>query len=162
MIARPLGALALTLLAGCSAVGGLTGAAASFATAVATANPVIGLTVGIGVKAATDATVKTVQRRRQQTEQDAIATAVSDMQPGESRVWHARHIAGTGTEHGEVRVVRAFETPLATCKEILFSVIDGDDANATRAWFATTACLRGDRWKWAAAEPAVERWGSLQ
>lgn len=155
-------ALAASLLAGCSAIGGFTGAAASIATSIATANPVVGLSVGIGVKAATDEAVKTVSRRRSETEQDAIAAAVSEMQPGESRAWQARHIAHTGSEHGEVRVVRVIETPLAVCKEVLFSVAQGRKQDAPRAWFATTACRQGNKWKWAAAEPAVDRWGSLQ
>jgi len=31
-----------------------------------------------------------------------------------------------------------------------------------RQWLLTTACRQGEAWKWAAAEPATERWGSLQ
>jgi hypothetical protein len=65
-------------------------------------------------------------------------------------------------EVGEVRVLRVIETPLTLCKEIAFSVIDREAANPKHTWFTASACREGDRWKWAAAEPAVERWGSLQ
>ena len=29
-------------------------------------------------------------------------------------------------------------------------------------WFVASACRQAGGWKWAAAEPATERWGSLQ
>lgn len=155
-------ALAMSVLAGCAAVGGFAGAAAAFATSVATTNPGLGLAVGISVKAATDDVMKTLSRRRQQAQQDIIAAAASDMQAGDSRDWHRAHLVGSGSDRGEVRVVRLIETSLARCKEIVFSVIDDEDENAKAAWFTTTACQQGSVWKWAAAEPAVERWGNLQ
>ncbi len=75
-----------------------------------------------------------------------------------------------------------------TCKEIVFSVDPGKPgpvppasvppasvpstaaqpsptqvgAAQSRAFYTATVCLDGDRWKWASAEPAVERWGGLQ
>ena len=69
-----------------------------------------------------------------------------------------RRVAGDA--YGEVRVIRLIQTPLALCKEALFSVAAGEGEE--REWFSTTACDEGDRWRWAAAEPAVERWGNLQ
>ncbi len=154
-------ALAVSVLAGCASVGGFAGAAAGLATSVVTANPAIGLSVGISVKAATDEAMKTLSRRRQRDQQDAIAAVVPDMGPGDTREWQLAHHFGSGSDRGEVRVVRLIDTPLARCKEILFSVVKGDE-NAKPAWFAATACQQGDKWKWAAAEPAVERWGNLQ
>jgi hypothetical protein len=53
-------------------------------------------------------------------------------------------------------------TPLATCKEVVFSVEEDGRATLKRAWYTTHACRSGERWKWALAEPAVERWGVLQ
>jgi hypothetical protein len=61
-----------------------------------------------------------------------------------------------------VRLVRILDSALGTCREALFSVAAGEAPDAPRQWFLTTACRYGDRWKWAAAEPATERWGSLQ
>jgi hypothetical protein len=102
-----------------------------------------------------------VTRRRHQEEQDAIAAAVADTPVGEIRQWALDRKAGRDT-HGEVRVLRAIETPLASCKEAAFSIVDGDDQSASTTWFTTFACREGERWKWAAAEPAVDRWGNLQ
>jgi hypothetical protein len=155
-------ASSLALLAGCGAIGGFVGAAAGIATSIATTNPAIGISVGIAVKAGTDQAVKTVMRRFQREEQDAIAAAVRDLDVGESGEWQHAHLAGSGSDRGEVRVLRLIETPLARCKELLFSVLDGKGDSRTSAWFTTTACQQGDQWKWASAEPAVDRWGNLQ
>lgn len=58
-------------------------------------------------------------------------------------------------------MLRAVETPLADCKEVLFSVDAGGASDPARRWFLTSACRQAERWKWATAEPATERWGSL-
>jgi hypothetical protein len=152
-------ALAAALLAGCGAIGGFVGAAASIATSFATANPAIGLAVGVAAQSATDETLRYVSRRRQHAEHDAIIAAIADMEPGQTRKWQHAHLVGSGVEGGEVRVLRLIETPLATCKELLFSVEAHDKPPS---WFTTAACRNGEVWKWAAAEPAVERWGNLQ
>jgi hypothetical protein len=124
----------------------------------------VAIAVGIGVKAATREGLKHVARQRRQDEHDAIAAVVSDMRVGESRAWgHERKLGPDA--HGEVRVLRVIETPLTTCKEIAFSlaaaVIDLEEG-APAPWFTTVACREGDTWKWALAEPAVDRWGNLQ
>ncbi|WP_395824747.1 hypothetical protein [Collimonas sp.] len=72
------------------------------------------------------------------------------------------HQISYGNEHGEVRVTRLIDTPLALCKEAIMSVDTGAGAQLKRAWYVTNACMSDDVWKWAAAEPAVERWCSLQ
>jgi hypothetical protein len=142
-------------------MGGFAGAAAALATGAATANPIIGVSVGIAVKAAADEGLDYVAKRKQREEHDAIVAMVHDMKPGERGHWVRSHLVGSGVERGEVRVVRVIDTPLAMCKELLFSVErDGDKPRAD--WFTTTACRNGDVWRWAAAEPAVERWGNLQ
>jgi hypothetical protein len=61
-----------------------------------------------------------------------------------------------------VQVTELIKNPLADCKGLLFSVASGKGPSATSAWYATTACRQGKQWKWAAAEPAVARWGNLQ
>jgi hypothetical protein len=108
-----------------------------------------------------DATVNYIVRKRQQAEQDAIATEVATMDNGEHRPWKIEHDIPIGNEHGEVQVTRVFSTPLTSCKEIAFSVESGGSP-ATSQNYTTTACRNGDKWKWALAEPSVERWGTLQ
>ena len=44
----------------------------------------------------------------------------------------------------------------------MFSVDQGTGASLHRGFFTATVCLDGTQWKWALAEPAVERWGALQ
>ncbi len=148
-------------LAGCSNVGNFTGALAGIATGSVTANPAIAIAVGIGVKTVTDAASKVVGLRIRQTEQDQIAAIAGDMSPGETRPWETRHGIPFGTVRGEVRVTGLIDTPLALCKEVLFSV-QGSGAGSSHSWFATSVCQQEDQWKWADAEPAVDRWGNLQ
>lgn len=148
-------------LTGCAAVGDLTGAVAGLVSGAITANPAVGIAVGVSVRAATNEAVNHVSRQRQENEQDAIAAAVAEMGVGESRAWAVDQRV-TGDAHGEVRVVRVIQTPLALCKEALFSVVESKGENVSPAWYSTTVCEDGGRWKWAAAEPAVERWGNLQ
>ena len=151
--------VACACLPGCAAVGDVTGAVAGVVSGAITANPAVGIGVGITVRAAATEAVNRIALDRQRHEQDAIASAIADAAVGEVRPWAVdRRVAGDA--YGEVRVVRLIETPLALCKEALFSVVAGDGAEP--AWFSTTACEAGGRWRWAAAEPAVARWGNLQ
>ena len=153
--------LALLSISGCRFAGDLIAAAAGGASGAATANPAVGIAVGVGVQAGMDATVNYIVRKRQQAEQDAIATEVATMDNGEHRPWKIEHDIPIGNEHGEVQVTRVFRTPLTSCKEIAFSVESGGSP-ATSQNYTTTACRNGDKWKWALAEPSVERWGTLQ
>ncbi len=152
------------LLAGCnSSLGGIVGAVTGTAAAVGSGNPAVGAAVGVGTRAAADYGIRRVSRRWHRTEQDALAAAVGAMRVGEARPWEVRHDLPFGNKRGEVRVLRAVETPLAECREVLFSVASGEGPDAARRWFVTSACRQAERgWKWAAAEPATERWGSLQ
>ncbi|QOT80528.1 hypothetical protein [Cupriavidus basilensis] len=152
--------LAAALATGCSSVGDLTGAVAGVATGAVTGNPALAAGVAIGVSAATDAGAKYVLRNWQQAEQDSIAATIGAMPVDAQQRWEIRHPLPYANEHGWVRVVRVIRTPLAECREALFSV--DDDARQQRAWFLTTACRQPAGWKWAAAEPAVPRWGNLQ
>jgi hypothetical protein len=148
-------------LPGCAALGDVTGAVAGLVSGAITANPAIGIGVGVSVRAATNEAAKYVSRKRQQNEHDAIAAAVAETDVNETRVWAVDRRV-TGDAHGEVRVIRIIQTSLALCKEALFSVVSGDGDTVRRLWFSTTACEEGGRWKWAAAEPAVDRWINLQ
>jgi hypothetical protein len=155
-------ALAAAPLAGCGSLGDVVGAVTGTAAAAGSANPALGVGVGVGALAAAAYGIRTVARRWHRTEQDALAAAVGAMEVGEVRPWEVRHALPIGGGRGEVRVLRAVETPLASCKEALFSVVSGSGPDAAQRWFVTSACRRAEGWRWAAAEPATERWGSLQ
>jgi hypothetical protein len=148
-------------LSGCSVIGDISGAVAAIATGAATANPIVGIGVGVAVKAGMDTAGKHVSRSRKRNEHDAIAAAVAEAGVGETRPWSVDQRV-TGDAHGEVRVVRVIESSLAVCKEVVFSVVETSDEPASPAWFWTTVCRDGARWTWAAAEPAVDRWLTLQ
>jgi len=152
---RPgLALLLLVSLSGCGVAADLTGAAAGIAAGSVTANPAAGFAIAAGTRAGVQAGLNWAARVRARGEQDAVAEAIGALAPGEARPWRIEHTIPIGNEEGEVRLVREMATPIATCREALFSVRDGD-------WFVTTACRQGARWKWAAAEPAVPRWGAL-
>ncbi len=162
-------ALAAASLAACQTPGGpqaagdVTGATTGTVAAALTANPALGAAVGIGTRAVVDAGLAYVGRRRQRqrSEQDALAAAVGAMGVGEARAWRAPGgLPGRG-RRGEVRVLRAAETRLASCKEVAFSVAADEDDPPARRWFVTTACRHAEGWRWAAAEPATTRWGDL-
>jgi hypothetical protein len=155
-------AVLLVALGGCRLAGDLASAAAGGASAAATANPAVGIAVGVAVNAGIDATFAYIGRKRQQAEQDAIASEVATMAPGERRPWHIDHTIPIGNEHGEVRMTRDIPNRLTPCKELVFSVESGKAAETKQAWYTTQACRSGARWKWALAEPATERWDSLQ
>ncbi len=155
---RPLLLLPLLLpaLGGCAAVADIGGLAAGGAAGSVTANPAVGIAVGIGVRAGIDEARRYVVRRRHRGEQDAIAAAAGQASLGESRRWEIRHTIPIGNERGALVAVRDIPNPLARCREILFTV-DGD-----AGVFTTPLCRQAEGWKWAAAEPSVDRWGNLQ
>ena len=150
--------LALLALTSCRVVPDIAGVVAAATSGSATANPAVGIAVGIAVRAGVDEVRKYVVRKRQEGEQDAIAEAAGTAPIGQGRAWEIRHTIPIGNERGQLAAVREWTTPLTTCREILFTVVDEQD----RDLFTTTLCRTGAGWKWAAAEPAVERWGFLQ
>lgn len=153
--------VATVALVGCSSVGGITGAVAGVASGSATGNPAVGIAVGITVKAGVDFTINTVLRSWQHDEQMRIASLIGTMNVGDRMPWEIRHQVPYDNKQGKVTVVRAFTTPLAECKEALFSV-EGSDPAVVAPHFVTTVCAGANGWKWAQAEPAVMRWGALQ
>ena len=166
-----LAALALAgVLAGCSALGGITGAVAGAASGSASGNPGVGIAVAIGIKTAVDAAMAKLDRHWQHEQQQAIAAQIGALPVGAEGPWQVRQIAPWEDEQGRVRVLRAFATPLAECKEALFSIepqaakeeATAADAGGTPPHFLTTVCRAPDQdWQWALAEPAVARWGTL-
>ena len=156
--APAVGILGAALLGGCAAVSDVSGLAAGGGAGVVTANPAVGFIIGLGVRAGVEEVRRYVVLSRQEGEQDAIADAAGSAPVGETRPWQIRHTIPIGNENGDLAVVREFTTPLATCREVVFSVADGDRPSL----FTTSLCRQAARWKWAAAEPAVARWGFLQ
>jgi hypothetical protein len=155
--------LAVPCLTGCSALGGIAGAVAGASTGAATANPVVGYAVAVGVNAGVDELQKYIARVRQNAEQDAIVQAVGEMNVGTSRPWRIVHdIPMFDDEHGEMEVTRLIQTPLTACKEVVFTVDHGNAAHLRQTIYVTSACLDTQGWRWAATEPAVDRWGYFQ
>jgi hypothetical protein len=150
------------LLAACNSIGAISGAVVGVAAGGATTNPLVGYAVGVGTQATVDEAVKYVMRKRQQAEQDEIAAVIAPLPVGQTAAWKINHDLPFGNEHGNVTVLRNIDNALTTCKEVVFTVIDGDTADAPRSRFVSSACRQQDGWKWAAAEPAVTRWGFLQ
>ncbi|QGZ60921.1 hypothetical protein [Paraburkholderia acidisoli] len=147
---------------GCSSIGAASGAAAAAATGIATANPAVGIGVGIAVQAATDEAVARFMKSMHADQQELIAETAGRLPVGGTDSWRIKHTLPVENGHGEVRVTRAFSSALALCKEFVFSVQDGDKPDSPSQWFSASTCQDQSGWKWATAEPAVERWGTLQ
>lgn len=154
--------LALGLLTGCKAAPEIAGVVTGGTIGAATGNPAIGFAVGVATDAAASAGLQYVGRIRQGAEQDAIARVAGGLPVGGWADWKIEHTIPIGNEHGRLRVTRAIYSALAECKEVAFSVDEGSERAPERNWFVTSVCKSADNWKWAAAEPAVERWGYLQ
>lgn len=151
---------ACAILCGCSSAAEVFGLASGAVAGGASANPAVGYLVAVGVAVGADETFRWMSRTRHRGEQDAIAAVAAVLPEGQVAAWSIRHDIPLGNAHGEVRVTRAIETPLAQCREILFSVLDEpDDPPQT---FATTICRQDVGWKWALAEPSVDRWRTFQ
>ena len=151
------------VLGGCSSIGGFTGAVVGAASGTISSNPAVGVGVGIAVQAATDTAFQKIFRDMQADEQNRIAALAGGMTTGQQLTWDIHHTMPFTDERGELRVVGVIANALTTCKEVMFSVAGGSDEEPTRQWFVTQTCKQSDgQWRWAAAEPAVGRWGTLQ
>jgi hypothetical protein len=121
--------------------------------------------IGLGVVAAARAGVQYTQRVVHREAQDSIAAAAGPLRVGAIANWQVSpSMPIEEAEQGRVTVSRAISTGALDCKEIVFSV----DTAATQsqpvssAFYVASICRDGAAWKWATAEPATERWGSLQ
>lgn len=156
-------------LSGCGSLlheGGAAGAgvaSASLAGAI-TKNAAVTAGIGLGVNAAATAGVKALEKRVHRTEQDSIAAAAGPLDIGMTAAWSSGHykVSVEQNEHGELTVSRLIRAGDLDCKEVIFSVDTVSKGKPERAFFTTTICRDGTQWKWASAEPATERWGSLQ
>jgi hypothetical protein len=155
-------AVSCALVSGCASIGAVAGAAAGVSTGAITSNPAIGLGVGIAVRAVTDEAVGRMMKSLHGDQQMTIAAAAGELPVGETRPWRVKHVLPVENGHGEVHVLREFDSALATCREFAFSVIEGEKPGAPTEWFLASICRDQNGWKWASAEPAVERWGALQ
>jgi uncharacterized protein YceK len=161
----------LVMLAGCSSVitetssAGAGIAGAGIASAV-THNASVAAGIGLGVQAAALAGVQYTERAVHHAEQMRIAAVAGPLAPGQVAPWHVSHdIPIERNEHGEVAVSRQIVANAATgldCKEIVFSVDTRAKQAEERSFYTAAICLDGANWRWATAEPATARWGSLQ
>ncbi|MGI4745492.1 MAG: hypothetical protein ACRYGI_11285 [Janthinobacterium lividum] len=152
--------LAVLALQGCRSIGSGAGAVVGVAAGAASINPLVGTAAGLGTKAAVDALVLYLARVQQEEQQDTIAMVAGHLKVGQAAEWRITHVLPFGDAHGTLRVAGLIPNPLADCREIVFTVVDG----YRHADYVTTECAEtgSGRWNWAQAEPATERWGFLQ
>jgi hypothetical protein len=165
-------ALVSVALSGCSSLfkeGSQTAAGVGGAALAAkvTHNATVAAGIGLGALAATNAGVAYAQRMVHQDEQDDIARAAGPLAVGQVTNWASTHaVEIEPDELGRVTVSRVISTGLLECKEIVFSVDPPKKApgNGDRpsGFYVATICKDGHDWRWASAEPATPRWGSLQ
>jgi hypothetical protein len=156
------------LLAGCgSLLGAGTETAAGVAGAgiatAATSNATVAAGIGLGVAAGARAGLQYAQRRVHRNAQNAVAAAAGGLAPGQVGSWSVRHsVPIEPDEQGEVVVTRVVGNAVFACREIVFSVDKVEDRQPVRSFYTAMICRDAARWRWASAEPATERWGSLQ
>lgn len=160
--------LLAALLPGCAAVQGEGAADVAGIGGAAIADAVGGgaavtTGIGFGVRAVTRTGLKYAQRRVHGAAQDRVAAAAGPLPVGGVALWNTDHsLPLEPEERGRVSVSRVVSAGEMDCKEIVFSV-DTTERDAPRsAFYTATVCRDGERWRWAAAEPATARWGSLQ
>ncbi len=156
----PLAGCGSLLTATTADVAGVAGAGAANAV---TKNAAAATGIGLGVAAGANAALQYEERAVHKAEQDRIAAAAGLVPPGQTAPWHVEHsVPIEDDEHGELAVVRMIGSGGIACKEIVFSVDTVAHHQPQRAFYTATVCRDGATWKWASAEPATERWGSLQ
>ncbi len=149
-------ALSVTLLlSGCKDIADVAGIASGAATGAATGNPAIGFAVGVAVGTASNFASTYYDRVRAGAEQDVIAETAGNLAVGGQAPWRIRHTIPIGNEHGTLRIIDEITTPIAVCKQVVFSIADG---NQPPPWYSVDICRDPRGWKWATAEPAVSRW----
>jgi hypothetical protein len=154
--------LVMLVLAGCTSTAQIAAVVAGGVTGAASGNPAVGFAVGVATDAGANYLIRDYGRSQQGAEQDAIAALAGELPVGTQASWKIEHFIPFGNEHGQLQVVRQIDSPLAVCKELAFSVDEGKDEKLKRDWYTTNICRQAETWKWASAEPAVERWGFLQ
>jgi hypothetical protein len=119
--------------------------------------------IGLGVASGAQAGLQYAERVVHGAEQDRVAAAAGRLAPGVVGHWSVSHsIPIEADEHGDLVVTRQIGGSGFDCKEIVFSVDTTEDKQLRRNFYTATVCRDGAVWKWASAEPATARWGSLQ
>jgi len=158
----------LLVLTGCSDLmtegtadlAGVGGAAAAHAV---TDNATVTTAIGLGVTSLALSGLKSEERAVHGVEQDRIAEAAGGLPIDTVGTWSVSHsVPIEDDQKGEVVVSRDIGTPDLHCREIVFSIDTTQDGQPARSFYTATICLDGSHWKWASAEPATARWGSLQ
>lgn len=148
------------LTATTSDVAGIAGAGVAGAVSK---SPAAAAGIGLGIAAGANAGLQIVERDVHRAEQDRIAAAAGPLEPGVVGHWSVSHVIPIeDDEHGDLVVTRLIGADDFNCKEIVFSVDTMQKKVAHRAFYTATVCQDGSAWKWASAEPATARWGSLQ
>lgn len=156
------------LLAGCgslfregsSVAAGIGGAALA---SKVTDNAAVATGIGLGVQAVVRAGVQYVEKSYHRQQQDLIAGIAGRLGVGQVATWRIAHaIPLEPDEQGRVTVSRVISAGPLQCKEIVFSVDSAGNRGAESAFYIATVCQDRTVWRWASAEPATERWGSLQ
>ena len=138
--------LAIALaMSGCTNPGSATSAGIDAATSA-------GVGAGVGI----DVAVKYAERRVHGHVQDAVALAAEPLAVGQSAHWNDEYWLPLDGKQGTVEVARSFGKAIP-CKDIVFTV-DKDD----NLYVAVVCADKKGAWRWALAEPTVDRWGSLQ
>ena len=122
----------------------------------ATGSALVGTAAGFGAGIGLDAGIKYGERRIQRNAQDAVAIAAGPLVVGQSARWNVDAWLPLTERHGAVEIARSFGKTIP-CKDVVFTVDDDDNL------YVTTICAdKKGAWRWALAEPTVDRWGLLQ
>lgn len=129
-----------------------------------TDNAGIATGIGIGVQAIARAGVQYHERKVHAEAQAQIAQVAGPLKVGQVKPWKtALSLPLEPDESGRVTVSRVISSGELHCKEIVISVErSGGDALTPGQFYVAAICRSGSQWAWASAEPATERWGSLQ
>jgi len=156
--------LGIFALAGCSSSGTAVSSVASSAgtaavasgVANATGSTLVGAAAGLGAGIGLDIVFKYAERRIHRNAQDAVAIAAGPLAVGQSSRWEVDAWLPLTERHGTVEIARSFGAAIP-CKDAVFTVDDDDNL------YVTTVCAdKHGMWRWALAEPTVDRWGGLQ
>ncbi|HYG87151.1 MAG TPA: hypothetical protein VD978_12905 [Azospirillum sp.] len=150
----------LLALAGCAELGkelnAFTTAGLAAVVGSATGSPVLGLIAGTAASYGIGSGIRYADRLIAGSVQNAVAVAAGGLGVGQAAPWQVEEDLPLSGRTGTVQVARTFGEAIP-CKDIVFTIDDSPD------FFATTICQRKDGvWRWALAEPTVQRWGSLQ
>lgn len=143
----------------------LAGVGGAAVAASVTDNAAVATGIGLGVRSAALAGLQYAQRKTHQEQQDLIAQIAGKLQPGMVATWQVTHqVPIEEDERGRVTVSRIISGRNLVCKEIVFSIdVSADTQHKPQSdFYIATICRDAERWKWASAEPATERWGALQ